>query len=171
VKIAIFGGSFDPIHAGHIQIARAAMNQFKFDKLFFVPTFLSPFKNQSMYSPAERIEKIQDAIKKINDSRIQISDFEIKRTEKSYTIDTINEFKKEFPHADRYLLMGADAFKDFFQWKQSSEILKLVHLLIAKRTGFEIQIPQEYQDRIQVLEMDEINVSSSEIRAKLNRTI
>ena len=124
-----------------------------------------------MYSHMERIEKINDAVKKINDPRIHISNFEISRAEKSYTIDTINEFKKEFPDAELYLLMGADAFKDFFQWKQSSEILKSVHLLIAKRTGFEIQIPQAYQDRIQVLEMDEIDVSSSEIRAKINPAI
>jgi nicotinate-nucleotide adenylyltransferase len=170
VKIAIFGGSFDPLHVGHIQIAQVALNQFRFDKLFFVPTFLSPFKTQSMYAPAERIEKIQDAIKKINDPRIQISDFEIKRAEKSYTIDTINEFTKEFPHADFYLLMGADAFNDFFQWKQSLEILQKVHLVIAKRTGFKIQIPQEFQDRILVLEMGEIDVSSTQIRDKLAKS-
>ena len=121
-----------------------------------------------MFPPVERIEKIQDAVKEMNDPRIQISDFEINRAEKSYTIDTINEFKKEFPRDQLYLLMGADAFKDFFQWKLSSEILKSVQLLIAKRTGFEIQIPQEYQNRIQILEMDEIDVSSSEIRTKIN---
>lgn len=135
-KIGLYGGTFDPIHFGHLNLAVRLMESQQLDAVWFCPAKISPHKqNESPLSPEHRLQMLKLAIE--GEPRFKILDTEIFREGPSYTIDTIQELlavqsNKKDP--DRlYLLMGEDAVAGFSKWKQPDEIVKLVPLLIAQR--------------------------------------
>lgn len=133
MKIGIFGGTFDPIHLGHLELARNAQAQFALDKVIFVPAYISPYKLElkNPTSPQDRYEMVRLAIQEI--SFFEISDYELKRKKISYTIDTIKHLAKINPGAESYLILGQDAYEGIQSWHQSQEICKRVRFLVAKR--------------------------------------
>lgn len=105
MKIGIYGGSFNPIHNGHIKVAETAMKDMNLDKLFFVPAFKSPFKSKVKYAPIEdRIEMINI----VKPENTEVSLFEANRKGVSYTIDTVRHFKLKYPDAELFLIIGSD---------------------------------------------------------------
>lgn len=130
MKIAIYGGSFDPIHKGHLEVARYAINQLGLDKLYFVPTNLSPFKTKS--KPTSGLDRIK-MIELVLEDKMQVSDFEIKRGNTSYTIDTVKFFKQKFPNDDLFLLIGSDNLSKLDKWKKIDEIAQLTQIVVFKR--------------------------------------
>lgn len=129
-KIAIFGGSFNPITYGHLKIACYAIKSLNLDQLIFVPAFQSPFKkNQTMVSAQNRIEMIE----LILEDKMSISDFEIKRKGTSYTIDTIKYFKNKYPDAELFLIIGSDHLAKLPKWKEIDLISKLSKICVFKR--------------------------------------
>ncbi|MGZ9414177.1 nicotinate-nucleotide adenylyltransferase [Mycoplasma sp. 5370] len=130
MKIGIFGGSFDPIHKGHIKVAEQSLEILSLDKFFFVPAFKSPFKTKSKY------EDWNDRVKMINDVKpenTEISLFEINRKGVSYTIDTVNYFKNKFPNDELFLILGSDNLDKLHKWKEIEKISSLVKIVIFKR--------------------------------------
>ncbi|MEA4115606.1 nicotinate-nucleotide adenylyltransferase [Mycoplasma sp. 744] len=133
MKIALFGGSFNPIHSGHIKIAEFAIKELNLDKLIFIPTATNPFKKkQKNVSAVDRINMVKLAIE--NKEKMTFSDFETKRGGISYTFETIRYFKKKYPNEELFFIMGSDLLGKLHKWEFIEEIASSVQLVVFKRT-------------------------------------
>jgi nicotinate-nucleotide adenylyltransferase len=135
MKIGIFGGTFDPIHLGHIAIAIALQERHMLDLVLFVPAQINPLKLDTRTSSAEhRLKMLKLALKDV--PKCSISTVELKRQGPSYMIDTIRELKKKksYKDAEFFLLMGEDLLEQFTSWKEPEELVKLAPPLIALRS-------------------------------------
>ena len=164
-RLGLFGGSFDPIHLGHLLVAHTAREELGLDKLFFVPAAQSPFKPDHKSSPAaQRLQLLRLAL--AGKSWCEIDDQELKRGGVSFTIDTVLEFAKRFPGAELFYLVGADHVAQLPKWRQAQDLARLVEFAIIPRpgqTGHEV--PQPFRGR--VLQGFPLGLSSSQIRARV----
>jgi len=162
MKIGILGGTFDPVHAGHIALARAAKEQFGLDKVLFVPAFIPPHKtaHRDLTPAPYRYRMIELAIRCEPD--FELSDVELNRPEVSYTVDTIRAIKKRYRAAELYLIVGADTLQEIPRWHESKAICDMAQILAAPRPGAPRHSP--FKDRVHWIEMPEQEVSASEIR-------
>ncbi len=137
MKIGLFGGTFNPFHNGHIRIIEHIKKKYKFNKIFLIPSATPPHKPAiTLASAKDRFDMVKKSIK--NRKGFEVSDKELKRKGPSFTIDTINEFKKEYgKQTNFYLLMGSDAFLDITTWKNKDQIFEAVKTIIMLRQGFE----------------------------------
>ncbi len=167
----MFGGSFNPIHNGHIQLIKGIISELNLDKLLVVPSFLPPHKLvESPVSPQDRIAMCKLCVSDI--PKAEISDMEIKRGGKSYTYETLQELHSIYPADDLFLIMGADMFLSIETWKNPEIIFKLATICGVPRKG--VGGRQELIDRetflksigaeTKVLNLTLPEVSSSEIR-------
>ncbi|PID40846.1 MAG: nicotinate (nicotinamide) nucleotide adenylyltransferase [Proteobacteria bacterium] len=133
MRAGLFGGTFNPIHNGHLALADAVLNRFALDHLYFIPCRVPPHKSPPYLAPAtDRAGMIRQALPK--DPRYRLSEVELQRTGPSYTIDTVHHFKSEIlPGAGLHLLMGLDAFMEMHTWKQFSHLLNLVSPIVVAR--------------------------------------
>lgn len=138
MNILIFGGSFDPIHNGHLEILSKTCDQLKIDKTIIVPAKNVAYKNIDCYA-SHRFNMIKLATDNL--SNVEISDFEINKldSEHSYTVDTIKHYKNLYPNDKLYLLIGSDQLVKFNSWKNYKEILELCNLLFYKRENISIK--------------------------------
>ena len=171
-KIAVFGGSFNPVHKGHINLVLKAQEQFKFDKIKIVPAFQNPLGGAVLeLSPADRLDMLKKVFKKY--SFIEIDDRELKRGGMSYTIDTIEELKNFAEEI--FLIMGMDQFVIFDKWKNFEKILQNTRLLVCDRKGAEkkdilqSKAVRKHLNKIDFLNLKSVDISSSEIRRKLKQ--
>lgn len=164
MKIAIVGGSFDPIHYGHIEMGKQALKQLQCDEVWFMPTRHTPLKSRTLASDEHRLNMIQLAIE--FEPRFHVCTMEMEREGKSYTIDTLKELRKKYPEDSFYWVIGNDQLKQFDQWKGADELVKLAHFVCFDRDG---QLNESKYD-IQRMHMPMMPVSSSDIRIgnKLN---
>lgn len=165
MKIGILGGTFDPVHEGHLALARHAQKQFQFDKVIFIPAFVPPHKTrQRTLSPAPyRYRMVELAIK--NEPRFEISDIEFCRADLSFTVDTLAEMKKRFPKDDLYLILGEDSLAEMGKWKDPDQIKSMVAgLVVAHRPGHPAE---QTQEKVLWVDMPECAISSSEIRRQM----
>ena len=141
LRIGVLGGTFDPIHEGHLALARAAVKQLKLDRLMFVPAFRHPLdrkENRTVASPEHRFEMTRLAIQ--GEPKFEVSDCELKRKGISYTVDTLRELRRDFPKPNAiFFVTGGDWGKSLDQWKDIDSIFSLAHFVIAKRPGFDIK--------------------------------
>jgi len=164
MKIGILGGTFNPIHIGHLILAEEAREKLGLDKVFFVPTYLPPHKDNSNIAPAlERMEMIKLAAK--DNIHFAVSDVEIKRNGRSYTIDTIKEFKNKYPNDDLYFIIGSDLLKYLDDWKDLGEIIKMVKFIAATRPGYPLEKIPSY---IKTMDIRAVDVSAFEVRNCIN---
>ncbi|WP_426460932.1 nicotinate-nucleotide adenylyltransferase [Mycoplasma hafezii] len=132
MKIGIYGGSFDPIHKGHISLAKYAINELKLDKLLFVPTNVSPFKLKAKGAKNEdKINMLKIALKDFDN--MEICEFETKRGGVSYTIDTVKYLKNKYPNDELFLIIGSDNLPQLNKWKNIDEIAETVTIVAARR--------------------------------------
>ena len=163
-RIGILGGSFDPIHFGHLLMGQSAAETLKLDAVFFVPAFCSPFKRgQAMPDSAKRLSMVKAAIK--GNPLFKIYDGELKREGISYTFETLTEFKSKYPKAKLFLLMGADNLRQFHRWKNPQGILDLAELVVLNRPGFDKDYPKRWP--FVKVNMPAVDISSSDIRERL----
>ena len=171
VRIGIFGGSFNPIHNGHIELIRGIVSELALDKLFVVPSFLPPHKSvKSPVSPEDRLKMCRLSVSDI--LAVEVSDIEIKRGGKSYTYETLQELHRLYPDDTLFLIMGADMFLSIETWKKPEVIFNLATICGVPRKG--ISKRQELLDRepflqslgaeTKVLRMELPEISSTEIR-------
>lgn len=166
-KIGIFGGSFDPIHFGHLSLALQLSEIHHLDEVLFIPVFCSPFKKEAppAASPEQRMEMLRLALAPIPSFRI--STLEIARNGTSYTIDTLRLLHS--PESQLHLLLSDEAASHFLQWKEPEEILRLAPPWIGGRSSSKANLPpslQKYFTPTQIFE-----VSSTEIRARLRKKL
>lgn len=172
-KIAIYGGSFDPPHKGHKLLAENLASVCGAEKVIIIPTALSPFKNSSSATAEDRLNMCKLFFK---EDLFQISDVEIKRGGKSYTVDTLTQIKEENPEAELFLFMGDDMLLSFDKWYCYQEILRLATIVCACRTENleELQNMKDFvknvlksEDRVIICESVPFEISSTEIRSSL----
>lgn len=132
MKIGIFGGTFDPIHLGHLFLAVQLKEARQLDEIWFCPARLNPFKEEGGVSIEHRMEMVRLAIKSCPYAKM--IDIEAKREGPSYTIDTVRQLKKEYPKDDFALLLGEDIICAFEQWEFAEEIAQIVPIYIGTRT-------------------------------------
>lgn len=137
-KIALFGGTFDPIHLGHTAVATHVAEHFNVEKIIFVPAKQSPLKFSSPQASAhDRLKMITLAI--AENKKFQVSDCELKRSEPSYTLETVRQFQAEFgSEFSIYWLAGADSIGELWQWYKITELIDECNLSIMYRAGFPI---------------------------------
>jgi nicotinate-nucleotide adenylyltransferase len=164
-RIGLFGGSFDPIHCGHLLVAQAAMEELKLDRLFFVPAAQSPFKPDSEpASASERVRLIRLAL--AGCPRYEIDLTEIHRGGISYTVDTLREFAVRFPDAEIHYLIGDDHVAKLPAWKDAHKLAKQTRFAIIPRPGAEVvELPDPFHGRR--LHGWPLGVSSSGIRERV----
>ena len=163
-RIGILGGTFNPFHIGHLAIAQKAQEQFGLDKVIFVPSHIPPHKKIINLAPAQ--DRYKMAAWAIKDNPLfGISDVEIKREGKSYTIDTLKYFRDILPKNTKlFFIVGEDTFPTLAGWKDIQEILKLVTFIVVNRPGY-----KKERSPIKHLSvtMHGINISSSYLRRRI----
>ncbi len=158
MKIAIYGGTFDPIHHGHLILAREALEQLGLERVVFVPAAASPFKKTPIAPAEERLSMLQAAIE--GEHGFTLDDCELRRPPPSYTIDTVKEIRAREPEAELYLLVGNDNVSDLPKWHRFSELEKMVHFVVLDRTGWATDHPYEAIRR-------NLDISATEIRKRV----
>ncbi len=162
MNIGILGGTFDPIHHGHLALARAARQQFGLDRVLFIPAFNPPHKKEKNHvsSPEHRYRMVELALRE--EEGFEVCDLELKRKGISYTVDTLRELRESHPRAEFFLILGADAFADIGSWREPSRLGEWAVFLVAGRPGCgrknPLAVPAKWID------MPEIPISASQIR-------
>jgi nicotinate-nucleotide adenylyltransferase len=165
MKLGLFGGTFDPVHLGHLLMARAAREEISLDKIFFIPAAQSPFKtNGQSASAAQRLRMLRMAL--AGETAAEVDPQEINRGGVSYTIETVRSYVHKFPHAQLYYLIGADNAAQLPQWREAQELAGLLEFIIVPRPG-ETAAPLPSLFRTRLLSGFPLGVSSSQIRARL----
>lgn len=136
MNIGILGSSFNPIHIAHLVIAEEARKRFNLDKVLFIPTKNPYHKDVDLLDFETRIEMVEETIK--NNKYFEVSDIEKNIDGNSYSIDVINLLRKEYPNDKFYFIIGSDSFFDLTDWKDYTEFIKLVNILVFIRPGYNI---------------------------------
>ncbi|MBO5827198.1 MAG: nicotinate (nicotinamide) nucleotide adenylyltransferase [Paludibacteraceae bacterium] len=165
-KICFFGGSFDPIHKGHLKIAEAAYKQMGFDKVVFCPVVCSPHKDNTMFSFRERLDIITSAIKDFGfNSWAEVSDIELNNPD-GYTSDLIGIIRKKFNVSDKiYWIVGADQFSKLETWNNYPYLIDNLHFCVYGRDGKSINVPENVSATM--LKGEDYGISSSMIREQI----
>ena len=173
MKLGIYGGSFDPVHLGHLLVAQAAVEELGLDKLFFIPAAQSPFKPDAKPAPdAVRLQLLRLAL--AGKSNCEIDDQEIRRGGTSYTIDTLRDYAKRFPGAELFYLIGADNAAKLNEWREANELAALAEFVVVPRPGatgnFSApNFPAPFRGR--ALKGFPFGVSSSQLRARMKKSL
>jgi nicotinate-nucleotide adenylyltransferase len=164
-KIGLFGGSFDPVHLGHLLVAQAACEEAGLQRLYFIPAAQSPFKpGTTTAPPADRLRLLRLAL--AGKSNYEIDEQEIKRGGVSYSIDTVRDYAKRFPGAELFYLIGADHVPSLAKWREAAELARLVTFVAIPRPGqAEAAFAPPFKGR--ALKGFPLGVSASEIRARV----
>jgi len=164
MRIGILGGTFNPVHIGHLILAEEALSKLKLDKLVFVPTFIPPHKNvDANVKPKDRLKMVEMAIQ--DNHSFSVSTFEMDSKKKSYSIDTLKDFRKLYGQdVQLYFITGSDLLKDLFSWRDVNEIFKISKFIVANRPGYPVEeVPKE----VETVVITPIEVSSEDIRRRV----
>lgn len=168
MKIGLFGGTFNPLHKGHMNLVKKIHSKLNLDEIWIIPSFRTP--NKSFFP--ERVEPIHryKIIKKVLSSEkikwLKLSDYELNQKRVSYTIDTVDYFKKLYPKDELYLLMGDDTYKQIESWRKYQSIIDKVNLVVYKREGLSLEEREKYK----ITYIDDIvyDISSTKVLSNLN---
>ena len=166
-RIGISGGTFNPIHLGHLFMAQTALEKFDLEKIIFVPSFWPPHKGrQNILGASQRLEMARLAVR--DNPSFEVSDAEINRGGKSYTIDTLRYFHRQYPSDTKFFfILGYDSFADLHRWHQINELLKMVSFIVINRPGFNPANHRIPQRKVFSAVMPGLDISSSYIRKSL----
>jgi nicotinate-nucleotide adenylyltransferase len=162
------GGTFDPIHYGHLVTAEEALVQFALDEVVFVPTGQPWMKEGREVSPAED-RYLMTVIATASNPRFRVSRIEIDREGPSYTVDTLRALAEENPDAELYFITGADAMFEIFEWKDPHGVLSLARFIAATRPGYDLrrfEASESTHPNVTVMNIPALAISSTDIRAR-----
>jgi nicotinate-nucleotide adenylyltransferase len=167
-RLGLYGGSFDPVHCGHLLVAQAACEELGLSRLFFIPAAQSPFKPRSAPALADdRLRLLRLAL--AGHSQYEIDNQEIRRGGTSYTIDTVRDFARRFPDATLLYLIGADHVPTLPAWREAEALARLVEFVVIPRPGQRpTQLPKPFRGR--ELAGFPLGVSSSQIRERIKES-
>jgi nicotinate-nucleotide adenylyltransferase len=163
MRIGILGGTFNPVHIGHLILAEEALDKLKLDKVIFVPAYQPPHKDEAILDAEHRFNMVALAIE--GNPCFEVSRIEMAAKQKAYSVDTLKALREQFgPTAEFFFITGSDSLKELSSWKNIDEVFRLANFIVAKRPGFPIErTPKE----VRVVVITEAEVSSSEIRRRL----
>lgn len=165
-RTGIFGGTFDPVHNAHLDIARAALEFASLDEVHFVVAARPPHKPTVTHaSPEDRLEMVRAAVK--NEPRFVASDIELNRQGYSYTVDTLREFEQRLPGAKLFLIIGYDSLLDLPHWRLPGEIVKRAELLVVPRPRMQLAPTENLKGLYKMLPFEETDLSSTKIRDRV----
>ncbi|MEX2170448.1 MAG: nicotinate-nucleotide adenylyltransferase [Pirellulales bacterium] len=178
MRLGLFGGSFDPVHFGHLRLAEQCRAQARLDEVWLTPSAVQPHKlGGAQASALDRLRMLELAVADI--PALSVSRLEIDRGGVSYTVDTLRAIQATHPQADLFLLMGADTLRDLPNWREPTEICRLATPLVVHRVGesppdFDVLAPLVSADRLARIralevEMPAVDISSTEIRERVGR--
>ncbi|MDO8425896.1 MAG: nicotinate-nucleotide adenylyltransferase [Deltaproteobacteria bacterium] len=187
MRIAVLGGTFNPVHYGHLRIAEEVREALGLDKALFIPTSLTPLKEEEPISPEARLEMLKLAIR--DNPHFEASDIEIKRGGRSYTVDTVRELKRADKGLKISLVVGNDSFNTIASWCEYEELFKSANFVVVQRPGYPVKKPGEalpvelarkfwydsnadsfmnsYGNSLTYLSTTLLDISSSEIRRRV----
>lgn len=172
----IFGGTFDPIHNGHLHIAYEALYKLGLDKVIFIPSGNPPHKTDKIVTDAQiRFTLVKETIE--NEKKFQVSDYEIKKKNLSYTYETLNFFNSLQPEIQWYFITGVDCLMEIDTWKNVHQILSQCKFVVFNRPGYNKQdiesqkrkIEEKYDKKIIFLDIPILEISSTQIREKIKK--
>lgn len=168
MRLGIFGGTFDPPHVGHLLAASDAIEHLALDRLVFVPAAIQPLKaTRETASGADRLAMVRLTVGA--DPRLETDAVELDRDGLSYTVDTLKDFARRFPSADRFFLVGADVLSTFAQWRDPQGVLELATLAVVTRSADSdvMEMNEELARRVTPVPTRRVDVSSTEIRDRV----
>mgnify|MGYP001423296182 CR=1 FL=1 len=172
MKIGILGGTFDPIHKGHIQMGKNALIDLNLDKVVFMVAGISAHKDRKITSDIDRVNMVKLAIK--DEPRFSISLYEIEKKEKSYSYDTMVYLKENYPEDDFYFIVGGDSILNIEKWYRYEDLLKITKFLCYKRPDYDnLELEKKVKKlnsmgyEIILKKGDFLDISSSEIRKRV----
>ncbi len=169
MAVGIYGGTFDPIHFGHLITAQSILEKRNLEKIMFIPAYISPLKTDKKYAtPEHRLNMIKLAIEE--NKNFSVLDIELKRKNVSYTFDTLTELKKSF--SDLQLIIGYDNLLVFHKWYKPDAILELCKLVVLHReVDKEPERKNIYYDKAEIMNTPTIELSSTEIRDRVSNNL
>jgi nicotinate-nucleotide adenylyltransferase len=165
MKIGLYGGSFDPVHLGHLLVAQAAIEELGLDRLFFIPAACSPFKADNKMTPGEiRLQLLRLAL--AGKTNCEVDAQEVRRGGISYTVETLRDYAKRFPDAEIFYLIGADNISKLNEWRDAGELAKLAEFIAISRPGEKpAEFPKPFRGKI--LKGFPAEISSTQIQARI----
>jgi nicotinate-nucleotide adenylyltransferase len=169
-RLGVMGGTFDPIHYGHLVTAEEALVQFRLDSVLFVPTGRPWMKEHEVVSPAED-RYLMTVIATASNPLFRVSRMEVDRDGPTYTVDTLRSLKEiHGPDTDLFFITGADAIVEILAWKDQEEVFELAHFIAATRPGYDLEAMQSHVARrpeITVMNIPALAISSTDIRRRV----
>ncbi|MBI4941467.1 MAG: nicotinate-nucleotide adenylyltransferase [Actinobacteria bacterium] len=165
-RLGVMGGTFDPIHHGHLVAASEVQSAFDLDEVVFVPTGQPWQKSSRDVAPAEH-RYLMTVIATASNPRFTVSRVDIDRTGPTYTIDTLRDLSAQRPGAELFFITGADALAQILSWKDSGEIFDLAHFIGVTRPGHTLDDAGLPQDRVSLMEVPAMAISSTDCRVRI----
>ena len=166
VRIGIMGGTFDPIHNGHLVAASEVQQQFDLDEVIFVPTG-QPYQKSQVTEGEHRY--LMTVIATAANPRFTVSRVDIERDGPTYTVDTLRDIRKNRPDADLFFITGADAVAQILEWKDVDEVWDLAQFIAVSRPGHRLTISGLPEERVSSLEVPALAISSTDCRSRVSR--
>lgn len=173
-RLGVYGGTFDPVHHGHLAVARSVRQAFDLDRILFIPARQSPLRVPPLASANDRLAMVRCAVEGV--PGLEVSAIDVERPGPSYMIDTLQGLASQRPTAELFLILGADALNELPAWRQAERILMAARIIAVPRPGHSTQIPSQVlalhpdaDRRIHGHPMPLVDVSASQIRAQCAR--
>lgn len=163
-RIGVMGGTFDPIHNGHLVAASEVVSAMQLDEVLFVPTG-KPWQKQEV-SPAEH-RYLMSVVATASNPQFKVSRVDVDRPGFTYTVDTLNDLNLQFPDADLFFISGADAIAQIIAWKDIESVWDLAHFVAVSRPGHKLKLPKAPQGAISELEVPALSISSTDVRQRV----
>ena len=168
MRLGVMGGTFDPIHHGHLVAASEVQTRFGLDEVVFVPTGQPWQKDAREVSPAEH-RYLMTVVATASNPRFTVSRVDIDRPGPTYTIDTLRDLRTERPDAELFFITGADALAQILSWKDADELFRLAHFIGVTRPGYVLSESGLPADRVTLQEVPAMAISSTDCRARVER--
>ncbi len=171
VRIGVLGGTFDPVHYGHLRLAEEVREALGLQRVWLIPAFVSPFRTAEQLSdPTHRLQMLQLAAQ--DNPHFTVSDIEIQRGGVSYTVETLHALQAQLPDTELYLILGADALRGFPTWREPERIVQVCQLAAGVRPDHDLPttlnaLPEPIRARVQPIPTTPLDISASELRQRV----
>ena len=176
MRIGVLGGTFDPVHLGHIKISKAVMDEMKLDKMLFIPSYVSPHKQETKPADSnDRLSMLRLSLK--DEEELEIDEYELNKQEVSYSIDTIDYLRQKYEKDELFWIIGADMLFYIEKWHEFKRVLESIAFITVGRKGYEHKkmseyismLKKEYNTKIFHCGISNVDISSTDIRKKVKK--
>jgi len=171
MNIALFGGTFDPVHIGHIRVAETVLAQMPVEQVWFIPAGVPPQKDESMFSFSQRIAFLREIVK--DNPHFYVYERDVRENDKSYTVLLLQELQEQHPDHHFYFIIGSDNVVKLQTWREYKTLLQMIEFIVVSRETDDRSLWSEldYFPLLKFVDMPVCNVSSSEIRDRVRELV